>query len=190
MSTRRKFLELAASIGLGAGMGIFRPESIAKANKKRYKKGIVLSTWNHGIPANKAAMEIISSGGSAVDAAEVGVRIVEADPEGRSVGIGGLPDRDGYVTLDACIMNHEGNAGAVCFLEDILHPISVARKIMDETPHVMLAGSGAKKFALANGFTTTKLLTPRSKKAWEEWLKTANYKPVINIENHDTIGLI
>lgn len=164
------------------------------ANQKNlgsvYKDGMVISTWIHGLEANAAAWEVISKGGKAVDAAEMGVRVVEADPEGQSVGVGGLPDRDGNVTLDACIMDHTGNAGSVCFLQNILHPISVARKVMDETPHVMLAGEGAKRFALDNGFEPVNLLTNKSRDAWENWKKEANYKPIINIENHDTIGLI
>jgi isoaspartyl peptidase/L-asparaginase-like protein (Ntn-hydrolase superfamily) len=155
-----------------------------------YKEGLVLSTWNHGIQANDAAWKIIQSGGRAVDAAEQGVMVVEADPEGTSVGIGGTPDRDGHVTLDACIMDETGNAGSVCFLEEIMHPISVARKVMDETPHVMLSGSGALQFALENGFKSQNLLTESGKKHWEEWLDTSEYKPIINVENHDTIGLI
>lgn len=154
------------------------------------REGLVISTWNHGLAANDAAWNVIEKGGSAVDAAEQGVRVTEADPTGRSVGIGGLPDRDGNVTLDACIMNSEGNAGAVCFLQDILHPVSVARKVMDETPHVMLAGEGARRFALDNGFEKIDLLTPEAKKAWEEWLEREQYKPIINVENHDTIGLL
>lgn len=159
-------------------------------SSKVYKKGLVISTWNHGIPANEEAWRIIKAGGRAVDAAELGVKVVEADPSGQSVGLGGLPDRDGKVTLDACIMDHNGNAGSVCFLQNIMHPISVARKVMDDTPHVMLAGAGAQEFALNHGFTTENLLTPESEAAWRNWLKKSKYEPIINIENHDTIGLI
>ena len=90
-----------------------------KTDKRTYKGGLVVSTWIHGLEANDAAWEVISKGGTAVDGAEMGVRVVEADPEGQSVGIGGLPDRDGNVTLDACIMDHTGNAGSVCFLQNI-----------------------------------------------------------------------
>ena len=196
MTTRRKFLELAGAIGLGS---IFTPTSkvldqekaIAKAkSKKTYKKGLVISTWWHGLKANDEAIKVIRNGGLAVDAAELGVRAVEADPEGQSVGIGGLPDRDGNVTLDACIMDHTGNAGGVCFLQNILHPISVARKVMDDTPHVLLAGDGAYQYAKELGMPDTKLLTDKSKAAWEEWKKESKYAPIINIENHDTIGLL
>lgn len=150
----------------------------------------VISTWNHGIAANEASMKVIDAGGKAIDAVEAGAKVPEADPENLSVGYGGLPDRDGNVTLDACIMDEKGNAGSVSFLQHIKHPISVARKVMDETPHVMLSGKGALRFALDQGFKKENLLTDKAKKAWEEWKKKSNYKPEINVENHDTIGLL
>ena len=150
---------------------------------------VVIATWNVPI-ATQAAWDVVKKGGNALDAIEQGCRIEEANAEGQSVGIGGLPDRDGNVTLDACIMNKEGDYGSVVFLENIKHPISVARKVMEETPHVMLAGKGAEKFAVENGFVRENLLTEDSKKAWEEWKKTSEYKPIINIENHDTIGML
>lgn len=191
MSNRRSFLKKLTTASVGASLLPFssfaRPAT--RANSK-YKKGLVISTWNHGIPANKAAWNIIKNGGTAVDAAEMGAREVEKDSTGQSVGIGGLPDRDGNVTLDACIMDSNGNAGSVAYLEEILHPISVARKVMDDTPHVMLAGDGAQRFALDNGFEKTNLLTEASRQAWLKWAKEAKYAPIINIENHDTIGLI
>jgi N4-(beta-N-acetylglucosaminyl)-L-asparaginase len=126
----------------------------------------------------------------ALDAVEAGAKVPEADPKETSVGYGGLPDRDGKVTLDACIMDEMGNCGSVAYLQHIVHPVSVARLVMEKTPHVMLAGEGALRFALANGFKKTKLLTKDSEKAWKEWLKKAEYKPVVNIENHDTIGIV
>ena len=151
---------------------------------------MVISTWKHGLPANDAAMKSLLKGAKAIDAVEIGVRVPEADPETNSVGYGGWPDRDGHVTLDACIMDETGNCGAVSFLQDIKHPISVARKVMEQTPHVMLSGKGALKFALENGFKKESLLTEKAKRKWQEWLKTSEYKPIINIENHDTIGLL
>ena len=151
---------------------------------------IVISTWNHGMPANEAAWKLLEQGGSALDAAEAGVRVPEADPESMSVGYGGLPDRDGRVTLDACIMDHEGRCGGVCFLEGYMHAVSVARQVMEKTPHVLLAGKGAEEFAAAQGFERMNLLTPKAKAAWQDWLKTSDYKPPINAENHDTIGLL
>lgn len=162
-------------------------------NVSSYKKGglpIVISTWNHGIAANKVAMDIIKNGGNALDAVEAGVRVTESDPEMMSVGYGGLPDRDGHVTLDACIMDHTGNCGAVSYLQHIKNPISVARKVMEETPHVMLSGKGALDFALEKGFEKENLLTEKAENLWKEWLVTSQYKPIVNIENHDTIGLL
>ncbi len=168
---------------------------------------VVVSTWDFGREANGAAWQVLSKKGRALDAVEAGVKIPEADPSNSSVGYGGLPDRDGHVTLDACIMDEFYNCGSVMCLEHILHPISVARLVMEKTPHVVLTGNGALQFALANGFEKINLLTPSSEKAWKEWLKTSKYQPEINIENkknsgipvvpmpggpenHDTIGMI
>lgn len=151
---------------------------------------VVISTWSHGLPANKIAWDILKNKGKAIDAVEKGVRNAESDPECNSVGYGGWPDRDGIVSLDACIMDETGNCGAVSYLQNIKHPISVARKVMEETPHVMLSGNGALQFALSKGFKEENLLTEKSKKKWEEWLKKAKYEPIINIENHDTISML
>jgi isoaspartyl peptidase/L-asparaginase-like protein (Ntn-hydrolase superfamily) len=153
-------------------------------------KPVVISTWNFGMDANREAWKILSASGRALDAVEAGARITEGNPAISSVGYGGLPDRDGHVTLDSCIMDEQGNCGSVAYLQHIKHPVSVARMVMERTPHVMLVGDGALKFALANGFRKDKLLTKDAEKAWKEWLKTADYKPVVNIENHDTIGIV
>jgi len=192
MSNRRNFIKGGV---LGAvGASIFPKLSIAKMDKTNPNSDngfpMVISTWRHGMPANEEAMEVLQGGGKAIDAVEAGVRIPEADPESMSVGLGGLPDREGKVTLDACIMDETGNCGSVSFLQHIKHPISVARLVMDNTPHVMLSGSGALQFALENGFKKENLLTEKAEKRWREWLKESEYKPVINVENHDTIGLL
>jgi N4-(beta-N-acetylglucosaminyl)-L-asparaginase len=185
MTNRRKFIQLSA---LGAS---FLASNKLLANKKvEGSKPIVLSTWNFGLGANVEAWKVLSKGGRALDAVEAGAKVPEADPKETSVGYGGLPDRDGHVTLDACIMDENGNCGSVAFLEHIMHPISVARLVMEKTPHVMLVGEGALQFALANGFKKKKLLTPESEKVWKEWAKKSEYKPIVNIENHDTIGII
>ena len=191
MSNRRSFIKGGFLGALGA-LIIPKINFSPSKNNINSNKGfpMAISTWNHGIPANEEAMRILMKGGSAIDAVEAGVRISEADPESTSVGFGGMPDRDGHVTLDACIMDHTGNCGAVSFLEHIKHPISVARKVMDETPHVMLSGAGALKFALEKGFPKEDLLTEKARKRWKEWLKDSKYKPIINVENHDTIGLL
>ena len=122
---------------------------------------IVLSTWEHGLPANDAAWEVLQNGGSSMDAAEAGAKVPEADPKSTSVGFGGLPDEQGNVTLDACVMDSKGNAGSVAFLQNIKHPVSVARKVMEETKHVMLVGEGARQFAVSKKFEEMDLLDKR-----------------------------
>ena len=149
---------------------------------------VVVSTWDHGLLANRVSWDILAAGGKSLDAVEEGVRVVESDPNIRTVGMGGYPDREGIVTLDACIMDYESNCGSVAFLRDIVNPISVARKVMEETPHVMLVGQGAKKFALKKGFKETNLLTDLSRKEWNSWKISSKYESIINIENHDTIS--
>ncbi|RMF28875.1 MAG: glycosylasparaginase [Bacteroidetes bacterium] len=189
---RRTFFRrsLVGLSGLVFGSVLGRELSKGSRSGAQYAKPIVLSTWRHGLAANEGAWRVLADGGSALDAVEQGVRITEADPNSNSVGYGGLPDRDGHVTLDACIMDSQGNAGSVCFLEHIKHPISVARRVMEKTPHVMLAGRGALQFALAEGFPKENLLTEEARRRWEAWKKTARYEPVINVENHDTIGML
>ncbi|MDG1283891.1 MAG: N(4)-(beta-N-acetylglucosaminyl)-L-asparaginase, partial [Flavobacteriales bacterium] len=192
MSNRRKFIKggILGAIGTAIFPRIISAKKGIQNSNSKSGFPIVISTWEHGIAANKAAMKILVDGGRAIDAVESGVRVSEADPKIMSVGFGGLPDREGKVTLDACIMDETGNCGAVSFLQHIKHPISVARKIMDETPHVMLSGIGALQFALEMGFKKENLLTSKAKKKWQDWLKESEYKPIINVENHDTIGLL
>ncbi|MEC7863790.1 MAG: N(4)-(beta-N-acetylglucosaminyl)-L-asparaginase [Bacteroidota bacterium] len=192
MSNRRNFLKHSAIGAIGAIVLPKLYNNIIQKENPNSLKGhpMVISTWKHGLPANIAAMEVLQNGGKAIDAVEAGVKIPEADPESMSVGLGGLPDREGKVTLDACIMDETGNCGSVSFLQHIKHPISVARKVMDETPHVMLSGEGALQFALEQGFPKENLLTEKAEKRWEEWLKESEYNPIINVENHDTIGLL
>jgi L-asparaginase/N4-(beta-N-acetylglucosaminyl)-L-asparaginase len=128
-------------------------------------------------------------GGRALDAVEKGVNVAELDPKVTTVGVGGYPDRDGFITLDACIMDEQGNAGSVAFLQHIKTPISVARLVMEKTTHVMLSGEGALQFALDNGFEKEDLHTDFSRKSWEDWLKSNSYMPV-NEQNHDTISML
>ena len=170
--------------------GLVTPLAFNLSQAQTPTRPVVVSTWNFGQAANVEAWKILSSGGRALDAVEAGARVPEGDPGETSVGLGGLPDRDGRVTLDACIMDEFSNCGAVACLEHIVHPVSVARKVMEKTPHVFLTGDGALQFALANGFKKEKLLTKESERAWREWLKTSEYKPKANIENHDTIGIV
>jgi len=155
-------------------------------------KPVVVSTWKFGLQANEAAWAVLATGGRALDAVEQGVRVAEADPNNGSVGIGGTPDEQGRVTLDACIMDEKGDCGSVAFLQNILHPISVARKVMEETRHVMLVGKGAEEFAYEMGFKKVDLLTPEAKARWEKWRaeNEEGKKQEINAENHDTIGML
>ena len=191
MKTRRDFIKASglATFGVLAGRAFNTYPSINGHASGKVSGPLVISTWRN-IKANEAAWDIISSGGRALDAVETGVMVPENDPDDRSVGYGGRPDREGNVTLDACIMDEMGNCGSVCALQHIRNPISVARKVMEDTPHVMLAGAGALQFALEKGFKRENLLTERSRKEWKEWLETSQYRPIINIENHDTIGML
>lgn len=204
MSTRRKFLQNSvvgsATLLLGKDSFSFSAEDGAVRQQP-----VVISTWAPNVKANREAWAVLSAGGKALDAVHKGVQVPEADPEDQSVGYGGLPDRDGRVTLDACIMDEHGNCGSVMCLEHIMHPISVARLVMEKTPHVILVGEGALRFALDHGFKKKNLLTEASEKAWREWLKTSNYDPMITpeglmektkqnvpgqLDNHDTIGMV
>lgn len=191
---RRTFFKLGA---FGAILGMTKP---AKAGSLLQQiadfqsfRPIVISTWSHGVPANESAWKVISEKGRALDAVEEGVRTTEADEGNRSVGYGGRPDSSGHVTLDACIMNESSKCGSVACLEGFKHPISVARSIMEKTQHVMLVGHGAEAFAEEQGFEKIKMPIAEVKKDWKEWKKLAKetpQKPVINHENHDTIGML
>ncbi|MBA4167616.1 MAG: isoaspartyl peptidase/L-asparaginase, partial [Chitinophagaceae bacterium] len=206
MPSRRKFLRnsLLGSAGLVATN--IPAVHVVSEHHPANNNPVVVSTWDFGQAANLEAWKILAAGGRAVDAVEVGVKIPEADPANHTIGYGGLPDRDGHVTLDACIMDEAYNCGSVMCLEYIMHPVSVARLVMEKTPHVALSGEGALQFALANGFSKENLLTPESEKMWREWLKTSRYNPEKNVENrlydksldpipggpsnHDTIGMV
>lgn len=203
MTTRREFLvdtgaglaALGAAGALGAGGALAqaagdpaRPAAGASSSlplidrvvpprDNAGRRPLVVSTWRHGLAANDAAWKVLAGGGRALDAVEAGVRVSEADPEVMSVGYGGRPDREGHVTLDACVMDERGEAGAVAFLQGIMHPVSVARKVMELTPHVMLVGEGARRFAVAQGFPEQDLLTDKARAEWQEWLKKAEYSP-------------
>ncbi|HCV51391.1 MAG TPA: glycosylasparaginase [Saprospirales bacterium] len=160
----------------------------SKEDSKGIPTPLIISTWPH-ILDNQIALKAVQEG-NLLDGIEKGINNVENNPLDQSVGIGGRPDRSGTVTLDACIMDKEHRAGSVCYLKDIKNPISVARLVMEDTPHVILAGDGALQFALDKGFQKENLLTEKSKAEYVEWLKTAEYKPKVNVELHDTIGML
>ncbi len=192
MTSRRKFLKsslLSASLLIPGGVRK-QVQKLSKPNPEK-QRPLILSTWNHGIAANEKAWEVLHNNGSILDAVEEGVKVTEADHESRTVGLYGFPDREGIVTLDASIMDGAGDCGSVCFLRQVKHPITLARKVMENTPHVMLAGEGARQFAISEGMPIEEeVLHPESKEAYEEWLEEEEYRPIINIENHDTIGMI
>ncbi len=185
MISRKHFLKTAAFGGLLP----FHNKGFLKSQGSGVKP-LVVSTWEFGIEANKVAWNILSNKGASIDAVEAGVKVPEADSSNHTVGYGGFPDREGKVTLDSCVMDHRNMAGSVAFLEHIKHPVSVARKVMEETPHIMLVGEGALQFALEQGFEKENLLTAEATREWENWKVEAEYRPVPNIENHDTIGML
>lgn len=187
MISRKNFLKLTA---LGGLLPVKNLSPHFSSISGSVNKPLAISTWGFGIQANEEAWKVLSEGGTALDAVEAGVRVPEGDPEVRTVGYGGRPDRDGTVTLDACIMDEKDRCGSVAALRNIKHPISVARKVKEETPHVMLVGNGALNFAVEQGFREEDLLTGESRKDWEEWKEDADYQPEVNIENHDTIGML
>jgi len=180
---RRDFLRSSA-------LGLAVPSSLMNADTLKTNKNnpVICSTWNFGLPANELAWKVLENGGKAMDAAEAGARHAESDQENSSVGFGGLPDEKGNVTLDACVMDSTGNAGSVAFLQNIKHPVSVARKVMEETKHVMLVGEGARQFAVSNGFEEINLLTEESEKNWKKWLKER--REMTPHETHDTISVL
>lgn len=182
------------------GLGVVTAPALANAFSKDHRPGsnnnfspIVLSTWKWGVAANEAASKILLGDGTSLDAVEKGVNVAELDPNVQTVGYGGFPNEEGVVELDAAIMEGKTHlAGAVGALQNISTPISVARKVMEETKHVMLVGEGALKFARAYGFKEQNLLTEKSRKKWLQWKQnlnpTDNWYP--RAVGHDTIGLI
>ena len=192
MAGRRKFIKHSLLTTTLAFPTFINGKNLFASDKGPSHKPMILSTWNHGMAANDKAWEVLTSGnGSILDAVEQGVRVTEMDPSNLSVGLQGLPDREGIVTLDASIMKGDGSCGSVSFVRQIKHPITLARKVMEHTPHVMLSGEGARLFAIAEGMPLEKeVLSPAAQKAYKEWKVKSEYKPIINIENHDTIGMI
>ncbi|HQV00718.1 MAG: N(4)-(beta-N-acetylglucosaminyl)-L-asparaginase [Bacteroidia bacterium] len=185
---RRSFVRKSSLLAAGS---LALPQISKSHNPPFSAMPVIVSTWDFGKAPHEAAWNAISKKGSALDACIAGVKVVEADETNHSVGIGGYPDRDGHVTLDACVMNEQGNCGGVFFVEEILHPSELARMVMEKTPHVYLAGQGAVQFALEQGFKKQNLLTTEAKEEWEKWCKQTNYKPrPMDEKNHDTVGMI
>jgi N4-(beta-N-acetylglucosaminyl)-L-asparaginase len=163
---RREFLKVTATAGAvagtQAGMGSAAPVPAAGVP-------IVISSVN-GMKATAKAMEVLKGGGKPIDAVIAGVNIVEDDPDDHSVGYGGLPNEDGEVELDACVMDGlTCRCGAVGGLKYIKNPSKVARMVMERTDHIFLVAEGALKFALRMGFRKEDLLTEYSRQKWVEW---------------------
>ena len=182
---RRNFIFDIFSVGLVSAMST----KLNAANLNFTPMVRSISTWKT-TEANQKAGQMLDKGEHALDAAVAGVAIEEENPKNTTVGYGGAPDRTGKVTLDACVMNHLGDCGSVVAVENIVNVARLAKDVMEKTPHVMLSGKGAEEFAISQGYKKTDLLTDQSKKEWEEWLKDQDYRPIINIENHDTIGML
>jgi len=182
---RRNFIFDIFSVGIVSAMST----KLNAANLNFTPMVRSISTWKT-TEANQKAGQMLDKGEHALDAAVAGVAIEEENPKNTTVGYGGAPDRTGKVTLDACVMNHLGDCGSVVAVENIVNVARLAKDVMEKTPHVMLSGKGAEEFAISQGYKKTDLLTDQSKKEWEEWLKDQDYRPIINIENHDTIGML
>ena len=182
---RRTFLQAGTLAGFDLALTRSAASAAPAARPEKIRR--VLSTHPSGMTANRVAARVLAEGGGPVEAVQRGVMVTEADPEDTSVGYGGYPNAAGVVELDAAIMDGANlDAGAVASLRGIMHPVAVARQVMEETPHVLLVGEGARRFALSQGFRSRNLLTPRAKQAWKEWKNTRRS----SARNHDTIGMI
>lgn len=190
---RRKFIKRSLQGGIALSLGATIIACTESSKKETVMTGthspISICTWGF-TKANEVAGIALKNGDNALDAAIKGVAVEEENLKNTTVGKGGAPDREGNVTLDACVMSSNGDAGSVVCVENITNVAALARIVMEETPHVMLAGDGAEQLAYKHGFQKENLLTENSEKAYREWLKTSEYNPIINIENHDTIGML
>lgn len=199
--TRTAGLSTAGALASSAGASAAFKAGVATRNKTD-KRPLFVATWPFGVHSCKAAVEIAEQSGSMLDAIEQGIWVTESNVKNASVGIGGIPNAAGQVELDACIMSGpDHNAGSVAGIQDILHPISAARLVMEKTPHVMLVGEGAKKFAVQHGLSPTNLLTDHQKSRWENWKREQatqaqenqpdpSASPTIDQDHHDTIAML
>jgi len=166
---------------------------------------IILSTWSFGAIANAAGWPVLLRNGKSIDAVERACIAVESDPEVDSVGIGGTPDAEGKITLDGSIMLSPQKSAGVACIRHYAHPVSIARKVMEKTPHKLLVGEGAEKFAAACGFKKEKLLTAEAVAWWKKWkadpskhsfhrTNRANREEARlrrkKIKSHDTVGVL
>lgn len=198
--SRRRFLEragLALIGGVGGAGCVSLPRQEGRFRGDAFAAPVAVATWKHGLPAVKEAASVLASGGTPLDAVERGINTAEVDPEVSSVGVGGLPNAEGVVQLDAAIMDGAGlRCGSVLALEEIATPISVARRVMERTRHIQLAQAGAQRFALAQGFERQPLLTDASRGAWERWKASPERTVPGQVsrsrdrDDHDTIGMV
>lgn len=153
---------------------------------------LILSTWSFGTIANAAASSAFASGGSSLDAAIAGATAVEDDESVASVGAGGIPDADGEVSLDACVMTAPDRSGAVAYVRRLANPARLARLVMERTIHTMLVGEGAERFAAFHGIAPSPLLTGPAREQWAAWkadprnLERGRYRgwiPPLNVEH-------
>ena len=192
---RRSFIKnstvAVTSASCAAGLTASASANNAMQEETKSTRPAVIATWPFGKPACELALKTAKSG-SMLDGIEQGIRIVEADVTNSTVGIGGAPNSAGVVELDACIMAGPGHkAGSVAGIQGIVHPISVARRVMEKTRHVLLVGEGAKQFAIAQGFEEKELTTSERRKEWEAWKKKSSAeKKEINEDQHDTIAMV
>ncbi len=147
---------------------------VAFGIRRRSLPRYIVVASSNGLEAMRAVVEVLRGGGSALDAVELGCRLVESNPRDHTVGLGGLPNLLGDVEVDAAIMDGRTRAtGGVAAVRGYEHPISIARRVMEQTPHVLLAGEGAERFAAEMGFEKTELLTPEARRLWEQRLREA-----------------
>ncbi|MCC7377652.1 MAG: N(4)-(beta-N-acetylglucosaminyl)-L-asparaginase [Verrucomicrobiales bacterium] len=193
---RRQFLGSVASAGLGAA-ALASASGCQTASNTKAAAGhawpLIVSTWPFGKAANEKALQVLQSGGGRLDALVDGISVTEKDLSVTSVGAGGDPNADGVVSLDACIMDGPTHrCGSVAAVEGILPVIGVSRAVMEKTRHVMLVGDGARRFALANGFQDTQLLTEEARRRWQTWKsrQTGGQPGSAPPDTHDTIAMV
>ncbi len=173
---RRGFLAAAglSTVALAAGRSAAQGVSAPKPEVAgRGRRGSIAIASGNGVQAVARARELLAKGSDPLDAVVEGVRIVEDDPDDMTVGLGGLPNEEGVVELDASVMHGPMHrAGAVAGLRNIRNPASVAREVARRTDHVLLVGEGALKFAVRMGFEEENLLTEKARLAWLKWRST------------------
>jgi N4-(beta-N-acetylglucosaminyl)-L-asparaginase len=184
--TRRKFLKSTA-VGVLGATAATNAGHAADFPGEKGEAPLIISTWPFGKASNDAALKVFLKSGSLLDAVERGIWVTESDINNHSVGLAGKPNAAGVVQLDACIMGPDHKAGSVAAIEGIRHPISAARRVMEKTNHVMLAGEGARMFALEQGLESVPI---NSRELYDAWQKQHPSPVTHKVDNHDTIALL